>query len=203
MILVGGIAPAGYAWAFPRGEKRVRVGVGVIQPDVDGQPARAVCAARAGAGRTSCADRELLELHSGRIPSQEAPGRLTGDALMVVGDAARHSNPLLGEGIRHVIAAARLAAPIAAAALARPGVVPRERLRAWERAGRRTRGRSWGLAMRANRYVAAMDDGDWDRAVTMIGRLPAEVVTPMLRATLAAAGGAGRWRAARGRPGGC
>ena len=38
MILVGGIAPAGYAWAFPRGETRVRVGVGVIQPDVAANP---------------------------------------------------------------------------------------------------------------------------------------------------------------------
>jgi flavin-dependent dehydrogenase len=100
---------------------------------------------------------------------------------MVLGDAAAQSNPLLGEGIRHVIAAARRAAPIAAAALGRPGVVPRERLRRWERTGRNARGRSWGLALRANRYVARMDDDDWDRAVELIGRLPAELVTPLLR----------------------
>jgi hypothetical protein len=60
-------------------------------------------------------------------------------------------------------------------------VVPAERLRAWERAGRSTRGRSWGLAMRANRYVAGMDDDDWNRAVEMLARLPAEVTTPVLR----------------------
>src|SRR5436309_9359632 len=53
--------------------------------------------------------------------------------LMVVGDAGGHSNPLLGEGIRHVIVAARRAAPVAIAALGTPGLVPRERLRAWER----------------------------------------------------------------------
>ena len=110
MILVGSLAPAGYAWAFPRGGTRVRIGVGVIQPDTDQNPRdlyapveRALAAELDGA--------QLLELHSGRIPSQEAPRRLTADALMAVGDSGGHSNPLLGEGIRHVIVAARRAAP--------------------------------------------------------------------------------------------
>ncbi|HET7429024.1 MAG TPA: NAD(P)/FAD-dependent oxidoreductase [Gaiellales bacterium] len=180
MVIVGGVAPAGYAWAFPRGGTRVRVGVGLIQPDTDVNPRtmyepveRLLADRLAGA--------EVLELHSGRIPSEEAPERLTGDGLMVVGDAGGQSNPLLGEGIRHVIQAAHRAAPIAIAALSRQGVVPVERLRAWERTGRRVRGTSWGLAMRANRYVARMDDDDWDRAVELLGRLPVEVATPMLR----------------------
>ena len=101
--------------------------------------------------------------------------------IRVVGDAGAHSNPLLGEGIRHVLVAARRAAPVAIDALSRPGVVPVERLRAWERAGRRTRGPSWALAMRANHYVARMGDADWDRAVEMLGRLPAELSTAILR----------------------
>jgi flavin-dependent dehydrogenase len=107
--------------------------------------------------------------------------------MLVLGDAGGHSNPLLGEGIRHVIAAARRAAPIAVAALGRPGVVPVERLRRWERTGNSTRGRSWGLAMRANRYVARMDDDDWDRAVDLLAKLPPEVVTPLLRGDIISA----------------
>jgi digeranylgeranylglycerophospholipid reductase len=180
VILVGGVAPSGYAWAFPRGGTRVRVGVGLIQPDTDINP-RSMYEPVERALGDRLAGAEVLELHSGRIPSEEAPDRLTGDGLMVVGDAAGQSNPLLGEGIRHVILAARRAAPIAIGALSRQGVVPVERLRAWERAGRRVRGTSWGLAMRANRYVARMEDEDWDRAVDLLGRLPVEVVTPMLR----------------------
>jgi digeranylgeranylglycerophospholipid reductase len=186
VILVGGLAPSGYAWAFPRGGTRVRVGVGLIQPDTDLNP-RELYAPVERALADRLAGAELLELHSGRIPSQEAPDRLTGDGLMVVGDAGGQSNPLLGEGIRHVIVAARRAAPVAIAALGTPGVVPRERLAAWERAGRRTRGRSWGLAMRANRYVAGMDDADWDRAVETLGRLPAEMATPILRGDILSA----------------
>ena len=180
MILVGGLAPSGYAWAFPRGGNRVRVGVGVIQPDTDANP-RELYAPLERALAPQLEGAAVLELHSGRIPSQEAPSRLTGDGLLVVGDAGGHSNPLLGEGIRHVIVAAQRAAPIAIAALDRPGVPPVERLYDWERAGRRTRGRSWGLAMRANRYVAGMSDADWDRAVEMLDRLPVDVTTAMLR----------------------
>src|SRR5262249_28148984 len=118
---------------------------------------------------------------SGRIPSQEPPARLTGDALMVVGDSDAHSNPLLGEGIRHVLVAARPAAPVALDAPSRARGGPGGRLRPLGRAGRRTRGPSWALAMRANHYVARMDDADWDRAVDMLGRLPADLCTAMLR----------------------
>ena len=183
MILVGGVAPAGYAWAFPRGGTRVRVGVGVIQPDVDDNP-RSLYEPVADALAEPLRGARTLELHTGRIPSAEPPGRLTADGLMVVGDSAAQSNPLLGEGIRHVIEAAWRAAPIAARALERPGVVPRERLLRWERTGRRSRGRAWPLALRANHYVARLDDDGWDRAVDLIGRLPAEVITPVLRGDL-------------------
>ena len=153
MILVGGVAPAGYAWAFPRGGTRVRVGVGVIQPDVDDNP-RALYEPVADALAEPLRGARTLELHTGRIPSAEPPGRLTADGLMVVGDSAAQSNPLLGEGIRHVIEAAWRAAPIAARALERPGVVPRERLAPLGAHGPPQPGRAWPLALRANHYVA-------------------------------------------------
>src|SRR6478735_4783742 len=72
VILVGGLAPSGYAWAFPRGGTRVRVGVGLIQPDTDLNP-RELYAPVERALADRLAGAELLELHSGRIPSQEAP----------------------------------------------------------------------------------------------------------------------------------
>jgi digeranylgeranylglycerophospholipid reductase len=183
MIFVGGVAPAGYAWAFPRGGTRVRAGVGVNQPDVGSNPRRLYPAfARALAGELDGA--RLLEVHTGRIPSQEAPQRLTGDGLLVVGDAGAHSNPLVGEGIRHVIAAGRRAAPIAAGGLAVRGIVPRERLARWEVAGRRTRGPSWRLAMRANRHLSRMTDDDWDRAVESLAALPGDAITALIRAEI-------------------
>src|SRR5205823_1649188 len=71
-ILVGGLAPAGYAWAFPRGGTRVRVGVGVIHPDVDANP-RVLYQPVEQALRAELDGAELLELHTGRIPSAPSP----------------------------------------------------------------------------------------------------------------------------------
>lgn len=39
VLIVGSqIAPAGYAWIFPWGHKRVRVGVGILHTDSDAHP---------------------------------------------------------------------------------------------------------------------------------------------------------------------
>ena len=38
VLMVGGVAPSGYAWVFPWGGNRVRVGVGIIHPDHRGRP---------------------------------------------------------------------------------------------------------------------------------------------------------------------
>jgi digeranylgeranylglycerophospholipid reductase len=187
MVFVGGVAPAGYAWAFPRGGTRVRAGVGVIQPDVAYNP-RELYGPLARLLAAELRDAEQVEVHTGRIPSEEAPARLTGRGLLVVGDAGAHSNPFVGEGIRHVIRAAERAAPIAARALgASPGVVEAGRLAGWERAGRRERGPSWALAMRANRHLAHMTDERWDRAVEALGALPPGAVTALLRGELLSA----------------
>ena len=97
LVLVGGVAPAGYAWAFPGGETRVRVGVGIIQPDVEMSP-RVLYQPVADMLADELEGSTTLELHAGRIPSDRAPARLTGDALLVVGDSAGQSNPLLGRG---------------------------------------------------------------------------------------------------------
>ena len=51
-------------------------------------------------------------------------------------------------------------------------------------AARRSSIRAWPLALRANDYVARLDDDGWGRAGDLIGRLPAEVVTPVLRGDL-------------------
>src|SRR5579863_8778388 len=51
VLLVGGeFAPSGYAWVFPWGRHRVRVGVGIIHPDSDAKPDAYLDALVAGAG---------------------------------------------------------------------------------------------------------------------------------------------------------
>ena len=53
LIMGSKIAPSGYAWLFPRGNGRVRVGVGVIKPDAN--YALEHCATRAAQGKAPVA----------------------------------------------------------------------------------------------------------------------------------------------------
>lgn len=109
------VAPGGYAWVFPKGERSANVGLGVV-------------ALRAG-GRNA---RQWLDEYTqsyfptGIRVSSTVGGvivhptiRLTvTDGLITVGDAAHMINPLSGGGIVNAMKAGRLAAEVGVAALA-------------------------------------------------------------------------------------
>src|SRR3954447_3620224 len=85
------VAPGGYGWAFPTGEGRVRLGVGVVRPDSDAEPRlllnRLLDAFRVHAGGPA-APVGALEMHSGLMPViAPTATRLAADGLLVVGDA--------------------------------------------------------------------------------------------------------------------
>jgi len=132
LIMGSQVAPAGYAWAFPRGKGRVRLGVGVIRPDVDADARdyldnfveRLPSLAPAFAGASP------VEYHTGLFPSEGVVERFVGEGLIATGDAAGHGSTLVGEAFASRSTAARW----------------RGR---WPR--RHTRGRSFGALPRALR----------------------------------------------------
>lgn len=174
VLLVGSqVAPTGYAWIFPWGGHRVRVGVGVTMPDARGvdleAPLRRLVeedvrfAPRlAGSGP--------IELHRGFIPDELFPHTPVADGLLIVGDAAGQASALAGEGIRFAMEMGLLAARAAVKAV-RKGDPRREVLGEAHRAWDRRFGRSFRIAMRINERMAGFDDDQWDRAVEYLGRL--------------------------------
>lgn len=109
------VAPGGYAWIFPKSERVANVGLGIVALRADGRPARAWLDT-------------YMERH---FPSGTTTGYTVGgvivhptikrtytDGLMVAGDAAHMVNPLSGGGIVNAMKAGRLAARVAARALA-------------------------------------------------------------------------------------
>jgi digeranylgeranylglycerophospholipid reductase len=110
------IAPGGYAWVFPKGEGRANVGLG-IQADLADETAlshlhRFIERERSLAGGSP------VTLVAGNVPVALPCPRLITDGLMLVGDAARQVDPLTGGGIINAMTAGRLAAQVAAQALA-------------------------------------------------------------------------------------
>jgi digeranylgeranylglycerophospholipid reductase len=184
-ILVVGddVAPGGYGWAFPCGRGRVRLGVGVVRPDSTADPLRLLSSLveRVPALQRSCSPLGPLEVHAGVMPAAD-PGStpLVGPGLVMAGDSGVQGSTLLGEGIRHAVAAGRLAGEAAAAAVgaADGGSSPatgaaraQGALEAYPVAWQRSVGRQMDLAWHLHLRVCRYDDADWARILDVVRHL--------------------------------
>jgi digeranylgeranylglycerophospholipid reductase len=182
------LAPTGYAWAFPWGRGRVRLGVGVTHPDVAFHPRpyldRLVAQAERFGLRLENA--QALEYHHGLIPSSRSRAKLAGDGIVVVGDAAGQASPLAGEGIRWAIRAGQMAGGTVAAALAGQDVSAR-RLAEYEQRWHAAHGRNLQIAEIVNGRIAAWSDSRWDEAVRLLQRFSADQFMRALKTDFSAA----------------
>ncbi len=126
------IAPGGYAWIFPKGEGVANVGLGVQadlweEHDVQQSPDETVRSLEGTVlgylTRFIESDPRLsngspVTLVTGNVPVGISPKNIVTDGLMVVGDAARQVDPLTGGGIINAMTAGKLAAEVAAEAIA-------------------------------------------------------------------------------------
>ena len=81
VLLVGDrVAPSGYAWVFPWGRHRVRVGVGIIHPDSREDPNQFLDRLVSEADRygVNLKGAQPIEHHHGLIPSERFADRFVG-----------------------------------------------------------------------------------------------------------------------------
>jgi len=110
------VAPGGYAWAFPKGEGKANVGLGV-QADLATDSALNYLT-HFIEGQPHLAQGSPVTLVVGGVPVGPPLPCLVANGLMLVGDAARQVDPLTGGGIANAMLAGRLAAEVAAQAVA-------------------------------------------------------------------------------------
>jgi digeranylgeranylglycerophospholipid reductase len=180
LLVVGDeVAPGGYGWAFPCGQGRVRLGVGVVRPDSDADPHALMDSLidRVPALRRSTERSGPLEVHAGVMPAANpAATPLVAPGLLLAGDAGIQGSTLLGEGIRHAVAAGRLAGAFGAEALAGGGTPTAEALATYPDAWHRQIGRRMDVAYRLHLRVCRYDDADWARVLDAVALLrPAQV----------------------------
>src|SRR5260370_34889550 len=163
LIIGSHVAPAGYAWAFPRGTSRVRLGVGMIRPDGD-EDARLYLNTfieRLPQMAPVFAGASPIEYHVGLFPSEGMMQHFVSDGLMTAGDSAGQGSTLVGEGIRFAIYAGQMAGATAGrAALASDTSV--HKLSEFDRAWRAKFGRNLDIALLINKHIAAYTDAQWD-----------------------------------------
>lgn len=185
-LMVGSAySPAGYAWIFPLGGGRARIGVGVGRPESGADP-RAILdeLVQRGAGPVGEMGRlEKTEYHYGLIPNDGPARRTVGDGLVMVGDAAGQANPLVLEGIRYAIDFGGLAGRTAAEAAA-SGDCSARALAPYEKGWKKAVGSRLARAGRIQSRWLGLDDDEWDAELDSMAGMGAGDLESFMRADL-------------------
>jgi len=109
------IAPWGYVWIFPKGEKTANVGIGVRKPYAK---ERAIdYLKRFVESRPGLRKGSIIEVNSGGVPVGGLMENMVTDNFMVVGDAAHQVNAIHGGGMGEAWLAGKIAGEVAAQAI--------------------------------------------------------------------------------------
>jgi len=113
------VAPGGYVWLFPKGDNMANVGIGIL-------------GSRAGEKKpieyltefveANYPNGSIIEHVAGAVPASGPIEKTIGNGLMLVGDAARQSDPFTGGGISNAMDAGLYAGEVAAEAIAQNDV---------------------------------------------------------------------------------
>lgn len=107
---LGSEAPGGYAWAFPKGPQVGNIGLGALASKLESK--HPIDYLNAFVER-HFPNGQPVELNIGGVPVSNAARKTVGDGLMLVGDAAHHTDPISGGGIINALEGGRLAGEVA------------------------------------------------------------------------------------------
>lgn len=182
LIMGSRFAPRGYAWAFPRGNGRVRLGVGVLHPDSD-DDARGYLdsiSRELPQLREPLRDASPIEYHTGLFPSEGPLASFSLDGLLLAGDSGGHGSTLVGEGIRFAIYAGQMAGAVAAEAV-KAEDTSATFLSRFDRQWRARFGRDMDISYMINKRIATYSDEQWDNALDLMRRLTPAQMAQALR----------------------
>ncbi|HTK08267.1 MAG TPA: NAD(P)/FAD-dependent oxidoreductase [Ktedonobacteraceae bacterium] len=182
LIMGSAFAPHGYAWAFPRGNGRVRLGVGVLHPDCDDDARTYLNSIVHDLPQLTekFKDASPIEYHTGLFPSENYVERFSRDGLLLAGDSGGHGSTLVGEGIRFAIYSGQMAGQVAAEAVL-AGDTSAAALGRFDKAWRARFGRDMDISYLINKRIAQYTDTQWDSALDLMKRLTPAQVAQALR----------------------
>lgn len=161
---------SGYAWVFPLSPNRVRIGVGIGRPESNAEPLEKLHKIiekrfkpldTIGQGKI-----QPLELHYGFIPNQGVRQNSIADGLIMVGDSAGQSNPLVLEGIRYAIDFGRLAGKVGADSLSQNS--DKESLVEYERSWKAKIESKIQSALKVQMRWLGLTDEEWDKEIEIL-----------------------------------
>jgi len=111
-------APGGYAWVFPKGHGYTEIGLG-ITPNNSSLSAKQHLQQFMEQSflKERFSNAKILEVQGGGVPLAAPLTTQFADRMILVGDAARHVNPITGGGIHTALSGGRIAAEVLAKAV--------------------------------------------------------------------------------------
>ena len=183
-LMVGSqYSPAGYAWVFPLGKNKVRIGVGVGKPNSQADACKLLIELLEKRPRplNDLGRIVPVEFHYGLIPNEGLRESTIDDNLIMVGDSAGQANPLVLEGIRYAIEFGRTAGRIGAEAVLQVDT-SKEYLKTYEGAMKKAIGSKIAAAVKVQYRWLNLSDQEWDKEIEIIGELSAEEFLDFIRA---------------------
>ncbi len=163
------VAPEGYVWVFPKGPRTANVGIGI-----SGRKSREGSRPLDYLNRfvrSNFPNGRIVEWIMGGVSICPPLEKTVADGLIIVGDAARVSDPITGGGIYNAMYTGRLAAQVAADAIAK-GDVSAPSLMPYDAGWRASKlGSALQRNYRIKEYFVKLSDDKLNRLVHSISRL--------------------------------
>lgn len=106
--------PGGYIWIFPKGERTANVGLGISGSYSKNKSASKYLYEFL---QRRFSDKPILSFFCGGVPCDKTLKKISGNGIMIVGDAAHQANPISGGGIVSGMYAGMIAGKTAAVAV--------------------------------------------------------------------------------------
>jgi digeranylgeranylglycerophospholipid reductase len=160
------IAPKGYLWIFPKGKRCANVGLG-IGGDVSDEGHRARDYLRSFVDQRFPDGKVLAEIY-GAVPLSGPVYETVANGVVLVGDAARHVQPITGGGILQAIQGGRIAGEVIAKAVKERNV-SKKRLREYEKRWKREFGRVLEVGLKAKNIVLNLNEQELTKFFQPLG----------------------------------
>lgn len=177
---------AGYAWIFPLSKNRVRIGVGIGRPESSSEPLEKLHDIMGKRLKPLDAMGKIqpIELHYGFIPNEGVRQNSVADGLIMVGDSAGQSNPLVLEGIRYAIEFGRLAGDVGTRSLSHKS--NRESLLDYEKIWKAKVESKIQSALKVQTRWLGLSDEEWDKEIEILRDMTVDEFLDFIKADFTA-----------------
>ncbi len=153
------LAPGGYIWIFPKGEGKANVGIGILGSKMGKFKPRPVDYLNSFLEK-KFPHAKVVEMVFGGVPVSGSIEKTSTNGLILIGDAARQSDPVTGGGILNAMDVGKIAGEAAFAAIS-AGDVSNEKLEeVYEKRWRSTIGHAIDLSLIVKNCFINLNDVD-------------------------------------------